>query len=288
MIYKNDKEYKLTKEEKHLYAKRMKFMLPPSLKVWNKLNNRYDMPRSIGLETFYYHFDNAEKENVMIRYVEKIQTDRKDKTEYFPDTLVIGHSGEINTTEQQADLNYFLSNHPGNGSNVSRDKSRIVQFVQEDKAAVAKVKATQSKELVEANHFIYSSGKEAKLRDIAKSLEIQNVDEMSFEEVQVHLEAVAKMDARYFMQRTEGTQLAARAKVQEALDYGIITYDDKESEWVYKTEEENEPKEKITGVNAGVDKTETLVRYLVTLDKKKHLELISDKIMAAKKKGVTA
>ena len=288
MIYKNDKEYKLTKEEKNLYSKRMKFMLPPSLKVWNKLNSRYDMPRSIGLETFYYHFDSIEKENVMIRYVEKIQTDRKDKTEYFPENIVIGHSGEINTTEQQADLNYFLANHPGNGSNVSRDKTRIIQFVQEDKAAVAKVKATQSKEFVEATHFIYVSGKESKLRDIAKSLEIQNVDEMSFDEVQVHLEAVAKMDAKYFMQRTDGTQLAARAKVQEALDYGIIMFDDKESEWVYKTEDENEPKEKITGVNAGLDKTEVIVRYLVTLDKKKHLELISDRIMAAKKKGVPA
>lgn len=86
---------------------------------------RLRAPANTGIPVEYLMVDNAGKRIGKVRYFESADyDDAKKKYDYAPYSIDIDRTGVLKTTQRDADLNWFLTNHPRNASNPLRSKIR--------------------------------------------------------------------------------------------------------------------------------------------------------------------
>ncbi len=285
MLSKNGEVYSPPDSE---YAKLAK---NPVFKLANRLiktnpnpkNRRKDMPRSFSIEPFYTVTDPKTKKSVEVRYYKSVQNKTKggvNYPEYNPADIEFGNGAEVRPAKSDPDLWWFLYHHPRQVSSPYRDE-RPVFFYLEDKAELARGKASKSRMANDAMNLIWGSDAldEKEAKRLLQSYNVPNVEDMEDDQVRVDLEKIAKKDPIVFLEKSTGASMTLRAIVQHAVDLKVIKFSDKAKKmgWFY-AREDGGLGALIVSVPNTAKQWDTINEFLKVTDKNDNLAYIKSQI----------
>jgi len=126
---------------------------------------------------------------------------------------------------------------------------------------------------------------EDKLRVIAKSLRVGNVDILSLEEVQVGIEQMCKYNPNKFLSSVGlGKDVTMKSNLQSAIESGIIRCD--KGRWILSNKETNKTQSLAT-VRKSEDEVDALISWFKNVDEEdtygKVMELLTGQVQPNKK-----
>lgn len=271
MLYKNDKQIELTTaqigEIKKKYPKFPIRLIYPEARVKksrSKHNTLPDKPNSIS-----FPFVATVKSKTGVeswRYAENKITGTDGRTIWSPYNLVL--RGSITLLETDIELIWWLLNccpFLEGGKNFNKKTAKCVI---EDLRGAAEKKAIKEAQMADVKALIYSPKLgigEKKLRLTAKAYFIRDVDELSFAQVKLAVEAEINRNKRTgyekFLELVGAEQaLDVRSNLQAAIDKNLITYMVQKKTWAWVTGNglKNEP---ICQIGAAANPQEALYDY---------------------------
>ena len=301
MLYLNNQEFKVPQEfvDEFKAKKKMVFKLDPKYIYYDKLNGKYRSPASVNIETIT-KFNDGQGNNGELRWCQNRTPRVVSGTTIFaytPELVGFDHTRMIQVDENNIDLAYFLYVHQDNASNPKRNPAKKPHFFLENKVKAAEVNAKANKQYAKAISLIWEDDIN-KLRDAAKSLLMEGVDEMNDDQVRNSLDSYVKdkdgntkrrkgqSATSLFMKSLDGADKAYRVIIQDAIDYKIIQYVNKGRNWCVVGEEDGKAvaAEVMTSVRVGENRMDALVRYFMREDSSNTLSLIKERISEAKAK----
>ena len=271
MLYRNDEIYKMTpadhKEVKKMYPKFPIRLIYPEARVRpsrSKHNKLPDKPNSISFPMVATVKTKTGTESW--RYAENKINGTDGRTIWTPHNLIL--RGTMILKDTDIELVYWLVNCCPFLDGGKNWNGRVPKCIIEDLVGAAEKKAIKEEEQANVKALIYSSRVglgEDKLRQVAKAYFIGGVEDLSFAQVKLALEAEIHRDRRTGYEKfldlvdAEAT-LTVKANLQEAVDRGIITYMVQKKTWAWVTEQgrKNEP---IASIGASANPQEALYDY---------------------------
>lgn len=260
MLYKNGELYKLTPEDKKRLVREIngfpvRIKYPDNRIKKNSKNPRPDEPASISIPMVANVRTDMGSEEW--RYAEnRIDLPDNGGVRWTPHNLLLQSKRTL--TEKDVELVYWLiyaCPYLENGKNWN---GRVPKISFEDLLGSANRKATRESDLAEVKTLIYNDKLglgEDKVRLLAKAYFINNVDELSINQVRIAL------DQHVFREKTDGMEkfkelvdaeqtLKIKANIQMAVDHRIITFNRAKKSWYWVSDEgRNEKITTITLIN---------------------------------------
>jgi len=248
MLYRNDEIYTLTQGQKDQVKKYfhnkfpVKVVYPPERIIKSRLKHNIlpDKPNSISFDL--KALLKTENGTEVWRYAENVIVDSKGNKKYIPKKFRFNGTRFLDVNEME--LIFFLlrkSQYCLGGQN----QGRAVKFVFEDLVTEAEKKAAKRELESRIGTLLYSKEfglKEEKLRAVAKAYFVRNVDDISLPEVKnildMKIHASKGGPDKFFEMVNEESETKSRIAIQNAIDYGLIKYEDKKKAWVWLTSDE--------------------------------------------------
>lgn len=273
MLYKNDELYKLTAAD-HKFITQMFTKFPirltyPESRVRpsrSKHNRLPDKPNSIS---FPLHATvKTDTGTQSWRYCENRMIGTDGRIVWSPHNLVL--RGTIMLQKEDVELIYWLIKFCPFLEGGQNFNGKVPKCVIEDLVGQAERKAQKEALIATMKALIYSDQVglgEKKLRVVAKAYFIPEVDDLSYAQVKLAVEAMVNRDKingiHKFLDLAEADQtLEIKANLQDAVDRDIITFMAQKRTWAWKTGQglKNEP---ICVINPGNDPNEALYDYFI-------------------------
>lgn len=282
MLFRDDVKTSPPKKlREELKKKQAVFVLAPERMPVHPDTGKPSIPRSFTFPAVYTEYDAMSGTMVAYRYAEGATPVSAPGggqiMKYSPRTIEFTQSGAIIINERNVDLYWWMLNHPQNGSNPNRDKSKPPIFVLEDKAEEAAQTIETQRKRVTAENKIYFTWTPEELREVAKSFGVQGVDGLSDDEIRVNLMVIMRRDPVQFLLSAQADEVSSRAKMQEALDKGVLYYDSGAASWHYLDSNAKAGK-LIVAVRPGEEPMERLITFLEKTDKDGNLAYILARI----------
>ncbi len=251
MLYKNDVKYDLTPAQ--IKAIETKFGRFPVRAIYPKervkpsrlkSNRKPDKPAGISFP--YRAVRKTATGTEIWRYAEEVIHLDGGKKKYIPQNFK--YEGTVVLTKEDVELIWFLLNvcpYTRPMSDKEEDRKNWngrppkVQFENLVKEATDEVLI--KKDTAEFMAMVYSSSvglTDQKLKEVAKALFINNVDDITINEVKIQVEKAVMVDRRNgvkkFMKMVNSEAvLTVRANIQRAIDEKLIKYTPNTKEWVW-------------------------------------------------------
>src|SRR3954469_5757063 len=117
MLYKDNQPYKLSTEEIKKYSGKKTFLLARGTAKFDQTDQRVRRPNSLRIEPHYILTDPETGATTEIRYAATAPQMRSDQgisyQQWNPSEIVFPQKGKLTVTND-AEMNYFMSNHPKN------------------------------------------------------------------------------------------------------------------------------------------------------------------------------
>lgn len=114
MLLLDGEPFKLDDVATAEFAKNYTYMIPRSKVSRNRVTGVIEIAQGVGITAEYRFINNRSKKECRLRYYEYSHWDDTLRKEvYFPENIMIGDTGLLHVGRTQAELNYFLNNHPG-------------------------------------------------------------------------------------------------------------------------------------------------------------------------------
>ena len=251
MLYKNDEPYKLQpgeiKKIKDQFGKfPIKAIYPKERVKKSRLKHNRHPDKPAGISFPYRAVRKTETGTEVWRFADEVIVLDGGKKRYVPQNFK--YTGSVVLTENDIELIWFLlnvcpytkpmSDDPKDKKNWNGNPPKI-QF--ENLIKEADDNASKKKEESEFMAMVYSSKvglPEDKLRKVARAMLINDVEEMSINQVRANLENKVLVDRRNgvkkFMKMVgSDAVLNVRSNIQMAIDGGHIKYTINTKEWVW-------------------------------------------------------
>jgi len=271
MLYKNDKIYEMTPADHNMMKKRypkypIRLIYPesrvkPSRSKHNKLP---DKPNSISFPLVATVRTKTGTESW--RYADNKIAGTDGRTIWTPHNLIL--RGTLILKDTDIELVFWLVKCCPFLQGGDNWNERTPKCIIEDLVGSAEKKAKKEEEQADVKALIYSPRVglgEEKLRKVAKAYFINGVEDLSYAQVKLALEAEIHRDRRTgykkFLDMVEAEQtLTVKASLQEAVDRGIITYMVPKKTWAWVTSQgkKNIP---IATIGASANPQEALYDY---------------------------
>lgn len=282
------KEFKLEKEyetfvKNHQKKKPAYFKLSERFKTRDEDNKRDVYPASVGIPAFFSVFHKKDEKdnggNVEIRYAEHTTPETRDEAMgYSPFNLVFYGDTPITVQPRNIDLWVFLMLHPWRHESPF-STGTMNTFVNFQSAKNAKAIVELEEKITEAKQFIAERklASMETLREVLKSYNYSNVDEMEADEVQSELyvivnsgvapeEKIRILDS--FIAKFDGGQdMAMRSEIRSMMDASLFSFD-KTKKGFYENKEGNPTDKLICKVQAGKDEVLALSQFFKHGDNK--------------------
>lgn len=262
MLLKNDAPYFLNKVDidavkKHFHNKfPVKVIYPPSRIIPSKLkhNRLPDKPNSIAFD--FKATVKTPTGTEVWRYYENMYIDNKGMKHYAPKKFRF--SGQEFLEEGDIEKIFFLlykcpyrfrdeDKRPKSKSDVGspeeEKQGRIVKFMFEDLVTEAEKKAEKKQLAAKIDTLIFDPDRglsTLKLRQVAKAMNVPNVDLLTDAQVRVHLDTRIgnrKPEIDRFLEMIDSElELSTRVDIQKVLDMDLLRYDDIKKTWYWKIE----------------------------------------------------
>jgi len=284
MIFQDDKKVSVPSAFVKNFTKPVVYELHPGILVQDHNTGKTAYPVSYAIETRYNIMDKGT--TIEYRYAEhatpRIQGGMS-VMHYSPDLITFNSRGQIildPANSNHVDLHYWLSNHPSNASSFNFDKTKKAKFILIDnqKEAAAKVKVLRDKH--ESERYILGEWDEPKLREIARGFDVPRVDDLSVEEIQETLIGVMATDPSKFLDRCMSHEMVLRAQIGQAVELGVLAYNDKTSTWSWG-EKTSKHEAEICKVRHGEDAKDRLIKYMRQAVKDENIEYLLDRLSDA-------
>ncbi|MDA3806300.1 MAG: hypothetical protein PF440_00160 [Thiomicrorhabdus sp.] len=271
MLYKNDEVYRLTPaDHKKITDKHPKFpirLVYPAGRVRvskSKHNTLPDKPNSISFPLVATVKTTTGAESW--RYAENKVNGTNGRVIWSPHNLTLRGTMVLQKTD--VELIYWLMfccPYLEGGANFN---GKVAKCVIEDLVGAAAKKAKKEEEAAEVKALIFSAKLglgETKLRTVARAYFINDVEDLSYPQVQLAVENCIYRDrregVRKFLEMVDAEQvLTVRGNLQSAIDKNIITFMAQKKMWAWVTAQgkKNEP---IASIAAAADHNEALYDY---------------------------
>lgn len=244
MLYKDGEPYKLTQGQidqiNKFFGKLPIRVVYPDERIKpsrSKHNKMPDKPSSISFP--FKAICKTKTGTEEWRYAENTIIDGEGRTKYLP--INFRFTGSAVLTENDIELIWFLLRkcpYTKDGDNWN-EKNPKIQFENLVKKADDKVEVEER--LATFKALIYSSHvglPEEKLRDVAKALFINGVDDLTWNQVKIQIENRVMVDRRNgiknFLQMIDSESvLIVRVNIQKAIDRNLIKFIPSKKEWVW-------------------------------------------------------
>jgi len=247
MLYKNDEQIKLNKQEidsivKYFHGKfPVKVVYPKERIIASKLkhNRLPDQPNSISfdLKSVVKTADGAE----VWRYAEQVIVDNGGKKKYVPKKFRF--NGARFLERNDIERIYFLLNK-SEYCKGGKNQGKMIKFVFEDLVTEAEKKAEKKELEVKIGMLLYNKEmglSEERIRLVAKAYSISGVDDLTLPQVKIILERKIQESKggadKFFNMVNADEELNIRSSLQKAMDMRLLVYDDGKRSWGWKTPE---------------------------------------------------
>lgn len=239
-------------------------------------------PRSFMPPTEYSYFDNTKRKVVSFRFAENVSRHMHGAivNEIFTPSRIPFRNGQVvcdPTKDSHIELAYWLSTHPRNMSSDFYDSSKPAWFEVENKEAEAKERNSKRSARAKAEHLIYEQWGANEIREICRAFDITKVDDKSIDELQDALSNMMDKDPISFMKRSEDEQMVLRAKISQGRELNVLTFDNKNSRWMWGPMSDREEVE-IVKVRNGEDAKTRLIQHWNRVAKEENLEYFYDQL----------
>ncbi len=251
MLYKNDVKYDLTQREIDAIKKKfgkfpIRAIYPKERVKPSRLKNNRQPDKPAGISFPYRAVRKTGTGTEIWRYAEEVIHLDGGKKKYIPQNF--NYTGSVVLTDKDIELVWFLLNvcpYTRPMSDNEEDKKNWngkppkIQF--ENLVKEADNNAIKKREEAEFMAMIYSPAvglTEEKLKDVAKALFINDVDDLFINQVREQIEKAVMVDKRNgvkkFMDMVKSdVVLTVRANIQKAIDGKHIKYTPNTKEWVW-------------------------------------------------------
>jgi len=285
----------ISKGIEKIFKKELELVKNKPQVVFKLVNSIYDgkkkKPRSWATPNAYSTSDDHGNVSEFLYYKSKKNNQTKlgtVLTEYLPPSITFSPRGDLTVNAQDKDLIIFMLNHPRRAKNKNGSGSKRPLFYMEDKKAEAKEKVASEAGVAKMKKLIYDEDDrlpEEKLRVIAKSLRVGNVDLLSLEEVQVGIEQMCRYNPNKFLSSVGlGKDVTMKSNLQSAIESGILRCD--KGRWTLLNKDTNKTQPLAT-VRKSEDEVEALISWFKNVDEEdtygKVMELLTGQVQPSKK-----
>jgi hypothetical protein len=155
----------------------------------------------------------------------KMQRPNKDKGfDYTPKNIGIepAEDGSVLITDELEFVFWYL--RPMNRQSPFRPRNSKIFYEFKDNEAKANAEAELEERMIDAMSLIYGENRksQSELKEIAKGLNVPNVDDMSLKLIQSELGKKAKADPIGFYNSATSREIIFSGKIQNAIDLGVL------------------------------------------------------------------
>lgn len=199
-------------------------------------------PKSLGITTRFTAFNVKEKRNVDVRIAEFVGSrnlpNGHTQKSYFPGQLFI--NGQFKKTANDDEFLWFMI-HPNEENSTLREtgKGWRYRFMDKEAAANKKVdfraKRARAEALIAGDHALTIN----QLRQIAKGMNVDGVDNLSHDEVRDALFTIADRNPIDFYEKAKSPEIIFNGVVQDAIDKEklYLRTDNGLRKWYFEEEE---------------------------------------------------
>jgi len=268
MLYKNDEQVKLTPAQiKEIKSKFRKFPIRaiyPEERVNESPSAHNTLPDKPNSLSFPLKASVKSETGIDVwRYAENVVYGTDGQKKFIP--INLRYTGSIALTYKDMELIWFLWKfcpYTKEGENWNKKVPKI-EF--ENLVERADAKAQKEEQKADFKALIYSTKvglKEDQLRKVAKALMIPGVDELTPNQVRLHIEQRVLVDrqngiANFLNMVDSESVLNIRASIQTAVDEGIIKFIANTKEWVW-TDDKGKRSETICKVTSRTNRDDAI------------------------------
>jgi len=256
------------------------FKLSNRYRKYDAINKRFSVPRGFTFDTFY-SLITQDRGTEVLRYFTNKTSKGAGLFAYTPSDVGFNDSDEWRLNKGDIDLIYFLCMHPRSSTSPYKDESRPSWFYLENKAKDAAVKVAEKRAKSRANDLLFGSTAmdTERLREVARSYQIANVNGKTDDELRVDLEVISKKNTDEFLDRAESKKdLKTLSLINKCTNAGIIKFIAVKKGWFINNGAQVTKADKICEVRPGENEHERLAEWLTKFDETDMLEYLSAKL----------